>query len=54
MKVGTNLLQLCGRSGGEVTDQRMLDREEGVEYYRLEGQCEQNCDNVCRAVRKPL
>lgn len=32
----------------------MFERKEGVEYYKLKGQCEQNHEDVCRKVRKPL
>lgn len=52
--MGTNLFQSCGRrSGREVMAKSMFEIEERGEYYRLEGQCEQNHEDVCRKVRKP-
>ena len=48
------MFQSWDRSGREVMGKSMFGREERVEYYRLEGLCEQNHEDVCRKVRKPL
>lgn len=51
VEVGTNLLQSYGRrNDGEVIDWGTFERKEEIEYYRLEGQCEQNHEDVCRKV----
>lgn len=31
----------------------IFERQKRVEYYELEGQCEQNHEDVCRKVGKP-
>lgn len=53
MKVGTESFHSCSRSGREVVGKSIFERQKRVEYYELEGQCEQNHEDVCRKVGKP-